>query len=69
MVSAVTLQSFHTIAAYAKNCAAYHVHLSSIQISHEHDINADYSYLKAQNTIYLFTFCPKKYNETENEQQ
>ncbi len=57
VVSAVTLESFHSIA----QCAQEHrVSLSSIQIAHEHSIAREYHTLKNQNTIYLFTFCPKK---------
>ncbi len=57
VVSAVSLESFHAIA----QCAPEHrISLSSIQIAHEQSIAREYHHLKAQNTIYIFTFCQEK---------
>ncbi len=57
VVSAVSLESFHTISA----CAPEHrLSLSSVQIAHEQSIAGKYHNLKNQNTIYIFTFSPKK---------
>ncbi len=57
VVSAVSLESFHAI----NSCASEHKYaLSSIQIAHEENIAGKYHHLKAQNTIYLFTFSQDK---------
>ncbi len=58
VVSAVTLESFHAITQCAQE---QRVSLSSIQMAHEQKIAGEYHTLKNQNTIYIFTFCPKKH--------
>ncbi len=59
VVSAVTLESYHAIAQCAQE---QRVSLSSIQVAHEQKIAGAYHTLKHQNTIYIFTFCPKKHD-------
>ena len=53
VVSAVTLESFHTLYAWSPE---RRTDLCSLNIAHEQPIAGTSRHLKQQNTIYLFTF-------------
>jgi len=53
IASAVTLEAFHILSNWSPERRTA---LSSIQIAHEQSIAGAHHHLKAQNTIYLFTF-------------
>ena len=53
VVSAVTLESFHTLSAWSPE---RRTGLCSLNIAHEQPIAGTNHHLKQQNTIYLFTF-------------